>query len=71
MNTEEQQRKINEYFDLWEKYRADGEKEKARECLKKVSKLKSELWEYEKNELKKLCEKVGVSFEDLQREINT
>lgn len=68
MNIENQKNEINKYFDLWDKYLEEGNKEKARECLKKINELNNELWEHEKAEIKKLCEQVGVSYEDLQKE---
>lgn len=40
------QKDIDKYFELWERYFNEGNKEKATECLEKVKDLKNELWKY-------------------------
>lgn len=68
MNTEIYKKEVDKYLALWNKYFEEGNKEKERECLKKLSQLQKERWEHEKSELKKLYEEVGVPFDDLQKE---
>lgn len=68
MNNKKECKTINDYLNLWEKYHKEGNKQKARECLEKISHLQDERWKYEKSEMIKLCEKVGITFDDLQKE---
>lgn len=68
MNIEKEQNLVKEYLELVDKYLAEGNREKARECLKKIDELNNERWQHEIAEIKKLCEQVGVCYEDLQKE---
>lgn len=54
MDIEKTQKDIDAYFDLWEKYSNEGNKEKAKECLEKVKDLKNELWKYLTDNIKGL-----------------
>ena len=54
MNIAKIQKDIDKYFELWERYFNEGNKEKAKECLTKVKDLKNELWKYLTDSIKAL-----------------
>lgn len=67
MNVEKEQKLVNEYLELADKYLAEGNKEKAREYLKKANQKNTEIFECVAKETKSFLDKPETTRKDIEQ----